>query len=111
MLPNKETVLHEGMTLPELQAYIKERCAVNGWDKDSLELKFLLFSEEVGELAKAIRRHRHIYDEKGQKDEQLAEEFADVLSYLIDLANLSGVDLDKAIRDKTAKNLGRDWKY
>jgi NTP pyrophosphatase (non-canonical NTP hydrolase) len=115
MLPNKEHVLRENMPLSELQAYIKEMCALNGWDNDSIELKYLLFSEEVGELAKAIRRHRHIYDETGAqgglRDEHLAEEFADVLSYLMDLANMAGVDLDKALREKTEKNLGREWTY
>ncbi|RMG73622.1 MAG: RS21-C6 protein, partial [Bacteroidetes bacterium] len=73
---------------------------------------FLLFMEEVGELAKAIRRHRDLYTETGTPPpapEALAEEFADVLSYLMELANRHQVDLTDAYRDKEAQNAARDW--
>lgn len=43
-------------TLPELQIYMDETCKERGWTKDSYAEKFLLFTEEVGELAKAIRK-------------------------------------------------------
>lgn len=52
---------------------------------------FLWFSEEVGELAEAIRR-RHELTPTMVKDE-----FADVLAWLMSLANLSGVDMEDAI--------------
>lgn len=45
---------------------------------------FLWFAEEVGELARAIKR--------GEK-QNLVEEFGDVLAWLSTLASLSGVDL------------------
>jgi NTP pyrophosphatase (non-canonical NTP hydrolase) len=57
---------------------------------------FLWFSEEIGELAEAIARR-----ERGDGDEQnLREEFADVLAWLATLANITGVDLTDAIRQK-----------
>jgi len=49
---------------------------------------FLWFAEEVGELASAIA--------KGQRAE-LEAEFADVLAWLVTLANVEGVDLERAI--------------
>jgi NTP pyrophosphatase (non-canonical NTP hydrolase) len=52
---------------------------------------FLWLSEEIGELAAAIA--------KGTREEQ-AEEFADVLAWLVTLANVAGVDLTEAIRAK-----------
>lgn len=48
---------------------------------------FLWFVEEVGELARALKR--------GER-ENLREEFADVLAWLSTLASLSGVDLEEA---------------
>jgi len=52
---------------------------------------FMWFVEEVGELATALH---------GDDPANTAEEFADVLAWLCTLANINGVDLDKAIRDK-----------
>src|SRR5437016_1775949 len=103
-------ILNEKPTLQDLQQYIKELCRERGWDKDSYLEKFLLFSEEVGELAKAIRKTKGLYDEKAKPGEMmLAEEFADVLSYLLDLANYFNIDLEKAFREKEQINASRRW--
>jgi len=59
--------------------------------KRGLEKTFLWFVEEVGELAEALR--------KG-KGEDMEEEFADVLAWLVSLANLANVDLEKATLKK-----------
>jgi NTP pyrophosphatase (non-canonical NTP hydrolase) len=57
---------------------------------------FLWFSEEVGELAHALGKL-----EKGTPDRaNLDEEFADVLAWLATLANIAGVDLERAIHAK-----------
>jgi NTP pyrophosphatase (non-canonical NTP hydrolase) len=55
---------------------------------------FLWFAEEVGELASALA--------KGDDRENLTEEFADVLAWLVTLANVEGVDLEEAIKKFTA---------
>jgi len=49
------------------------------------------FSEEVGELTRALRR--------GQRAE-LEGEFADVLAWLVSLASIAGVDVEAAARKK-----------
>ncbi len=98
-------------TLPELQQYMDEICKERGWTKDSYAEKFLLFTEEVGELAKAIRKTQGLYQEKAKpKHLELEEEFADVLSYLLDLANYFQVDLKTAFREKERVNSTRKWK-
>lgn len=106
-------VLPNNASLQQFQTYIKEVCAERGWDKNNhLEL-FLLFSEEVGELAKAIRNHVDLYQEEGnsKRDKfQLEEEFSDVFAYLLDLANHFDVDLDTAFRKKEEINAKRNWK-
>ena len=97
-------------TLPELQQYMDETCKERGWTKDNYAEKFLLFTEEVGELAKAIRKNQGLYREKAkQKHLDLEEEFADVLSYLLDLANYFHVDLETAFREKEELNASRIW--
>lgn len=52
---------------------------------------FLWLSEEVGELAAALREGTH---------EELAAEFADVLAWLVTLANVCEVDLTGALEAK-----------
>lgn len=104
--------LREHPTLHDLQKHIAEVCRERGWDQNSYTEKFLLFSEEVGELAKAMRVANGLYGEKAkdaQKRFELEEEFADVLNYLLDLANTFDVDLEKAYREKHRVNESRVW--
>src|SRR5713226_3013931 len=102
--------LPENPTLKELQHYVAEVCQERGWTKDSPAEKFVLFIEEVGELAKAIRKAAGLYEEQAkQRDMSLEEEFADVLSYLLDLANCFQVDLEQAFRAKEQINQSRTW--
>lgn len=92
-------------TLTELQQHLDQTCRENGWDKNTVAEVFLLFNEEVGELAKEIRLHTGFKGEaKPESDENLREEFADVLNYLMELANRFNVDLTDAYYDKHAKN-------
>ena len=81
------------MTLGELQDRIRtlygEKDAARG-----IEGTFMWFLEEVGELAGALRG--------GTRDEAELE-FADVLAWLVTLANGKGIDLDAAIERKYGK--------
>jgi NTP pyrophosphatase (non-canonical NTP hydrolase) len=102
--------LPEHPTLKDLQNYMDEVCKERGWVKDTYAEKFLLFTEEVGELAKAIRKAVGLYNEQAkQKNTELEEEFADVLSYLLDLANYFQIDLETAFREKEGVNESRRW--
>ena len=97
-------------TLRVLQDYLAQVCKERGWTKDSPSEKFVLFIEEVGELAKAIRKKSGLYDEPSkQQTFAVEEEFADVLSYLLDLANCHDVDLEAAFRAKEKINESRTW--
>jgi NTP pyrophosphatase (non-canonical NTP hydrolase) len=97
-------------TLRVLQDYLEQVCRERGWTKDSPSEKFVLFIEEVGELAKAIRKRSGLYNEPSKQQAfALEEEFADVLSYLLDLANCYGVDLEAAFRAKEKINESRTW--
>lgn len=102
--------LKDDPTLKELQDYIALVCEERGWTKDSPSEKFVLFIEEIGELAKAMRKAAGLYAEQAKPNAlSLEEEFADVLSYLLDLANCFQVDLEQAFRAKERVNQSRTW--
>ncbi len=44
-----------------------------------------------------------------QNKDELAGELADVALYLLQLASISGIDLEQAILDKLETNAGRQW--
>jgi NTP pyrophosphatase (non-canonical NTP hydrolase) len=52
---------------------------------------FMWLMEEMGELAAALRDGTH---------QQQMEEFADVLAWLVTIANVAGVDLTEAVQRK-----------
>ena len=56
-----------------------------------LEGTYLWFAEEVGELTRALRR---------DNQENLEEEFADTLAWLVTLASMRGVDMEVAVELK-----------
>lgn len=102
--------LPENPNLKDLQQYVAQVCQERGWTKDTPSEKFMLFVEEVGELAKAMRKSAGLYDEAARpRIISLEEEFADVLSYLLDLANCYRVDLEAAFRAKEQVNQSRQW--
>lgn len=99
-----------GTTLKELQQHIDAVCKERGWDKNSVPETFLLFTEECGELAKAIRKETAFKGEKKpETKDNLVEEFADVLNYLMELANRFDVDLTEAYFKKHKINQERTW--
>ena len=104
--------LKQPPTLREIQSYVRDMCQERGWDKDSYLVKMLLLTEELGELAKAMRHQAKIYPEPAKRKTPriLADEFADVLSYVCDLANYFDVDLEQAFRAKESRNRKRTWK-
>jgi len=49
------------------------------------------------------------WQERPNDKAALAGELADVALYLLQLASISGIDLEQAILDKLAHNKGREW--
>src|SRR5687767_14941121 len=78
------------VTLAELQDMIRDTYGAKD-ARRGIDGTFMWFMQEVGELATALRG--------GTADER-AHEFADVLAWLATLANVSGVRLDEAMRQK-----------
>ena len=78
------------MTIEDLQALIEKMYS----DKDrerGTAATFLWLAEEIGELAAALR--------EGTQEEKEAE-FADVVAWLVTLANINDVNLTEALEAK-----------
>lgn len=71
-------------------------------------------SEEVGELARVISREfgeqSYKSEPKKERKELLREEIADTLFVLICIANQTGTDLEKALKESIDKKSDRDKK-
>lgn len=88
--PDSEADSTDEVSLADFQRLIRrmymEKDAARGVDGT-----FMWLMEEVGELASALR--------EGTPQDQ-AEEFADVLAWLTTIANVVGIDLSQAVRNK-----------
>jgi deoxyadenosine/deoxycytidine kinase/NTP pyrophosphatase (non-canonical NTP hydrolase) len=73
-------------------------------------LNFMLLQEEVGKLARAFAQRWIARATGSPPDAQPAihEEMADVLAYLLKLANCAGVDLEAAYLEKMRRSQGRE---
>ncbi len=83
------------MQIHEFQQLILEKYGKRDRDR-GIPATFMWFVEEVGELATALSNN----DIRNRE-----EEFADVFAWLCTLANISGVDMEKAIEKYTKGNI------
>jgi NTP pyrophosphatase (non-canonical NTP hydrolase) len=96
-------------TLADYQKLGKQLIIERGFDNETVPEVFTIFVEEVGELAKAIRKANGQKTDKNSKHHDVEEEAADVFWLLIDLCNRLDIDLEKAFREKEEKNKTRNW--
>ena len=92
----------------------QQLCEMKGWNKAPINTVWLLFTEEIGELASAIRQYTkvgatlivevaslttspQVYQKTNLQKERGTDvqmEMGDVFSYLFQLASMLNVDLD-----------------
>ena len=104
--------INERSSVVVLQQYIHDMVVRRGFDKESPRDVLLLMVEEVGELAKALRKYLGLKSDEDRKDRYpaLEGELADVFIYLLDLANLLNISLFHALYEKEQENEKRSWK-
>ena len=113
-------VLPPGPSMANFQQYIKDLEAFHGWDDVDLVHNVFLMVEEVGELAKGIRKYEKLFDEEAKRGEDtrpdagparenVAEEIVDVFNYLLAIANRLDIDVEAAFRAKNGLNVERVW--
>lgn len=94
------TNTHPQLTIAGLQKLIRDRYH----DTDSARGTpgtFMWLMEEVGELATSLHECAPDMSPTPEQRANLEEEFADVLAWLVTLANINGVDLNKALTKYT----------
>jgi NTP pyrophosphatase (non-canonical NTP hydrolase) len=96
-------------TLSQYQRLIKQLVIERGFDGETISEVFTLLVEEVGELAKAIRKQNGQKVDKNSQVHDVEEEAADVFWLLLDLCNRLEIDLAKAFDNKELKNSTRKW--
>ena len=102
-------ILKDNPTLKDYQGYIEEMIKERGFDKETIPEIFMLLIEEIGEMAKAARKHTNMKTDNNSRKPELEQEIADVFIYLLDICNYFNVDLEKAFRDKEEINKKRVW--
>ena len=96
-----------GNGLRGLQRYYERAAVRRGWDDESVQDTLLLMTEEMGELARAVRKTLGISRDQEWKGATVAEEIADLQLYLVHLASRVGIDIADAVTDKESVNEAR----
>jgi len=131
-LPELETVADVPATmhaaearrrLPDFQRWHQALDADKGFLTD-LYFNYIALTEEMGELGRALkeawRAQEALYAQVGNRREAqdralqerlpaIRDELADLLAYVLKLANYAGVDLEEAYLDKMRLNQDRLW--
>lgn len=99
--------------LPKIQKYINDVLYLRGFNSQSPQDKMLLLTEEIGELAKAIRKSATsmaIDCERIQNYDTVESEVADVFIVLLSLCNILKIDIYEAFIAKEKENTERKWR-
>lgn len=96
-------------SLSQLQAHVAQAELDRGFLAQSAVDKCLLLGEEVGELFKAVRRTSGLAIDPQSDVGDIGSELADILNYLLAIANRYQIDLGEAFVSKEAVNQTRAW--
>lgn len=71
----------------------------------------LLLTEEIGELAKEVRKLEDLkLDVNKPNDRDIEGEIADVFIYILSMCEALNIDMLSAFKEKEEKNSNREWK-
>jgi NTP pyrophosphatase (non-canonical NTP hydrolase) len=98
------------MDIPELTQAMHDFVRAMGWYEPESPRPQTLRNLAVSLNLEACEVLEHFQWKDALDDPQgLADELADVALYLLQIASIAGIDLEKAILDKLARNYGRTW--
>ncbi len=115
--------LRDSSCLPAFQQFHRQLDSSKGFDPD-LFFNYILLTEEMGEVGSELvkiwgdAKHLEVNGRSAQDARQAAidrhrptlqAELADLLAYVLKIANYTGIDLEQAYVEKMERNLGRDW--
>jgi len=91
--------MNMGITISYLQEYIKSK----DFHPEQKEKYFMKLAEEIGELARAMRKDLRP-EQEGKVKETVEEELWDVVYYILAIANTYDINLEKVIPIKEKIN-------
>ena len=98
------------MDIQELTRLMHQFVQDKGWyDEDSIHPQTprnlaISLSIEAAEILELYQ-----WENEEINMDALESEVADVMLYLLQLASIQGIDIEKAVQKKLKKNYGRDW--
>lgn len=104
--------LNKADSLNTIQDYVNKVIEIRVGNNQSVEQKMLLLTEEVGELAKSIRKEKVnmlIDENKINNYDTIEGEVADVFIVLTSICNTLGINLFDAFYEKEKINVKRKW--
>ena len=105
--------LTEKDSLREVQNYINNINEIRGFNNQEVTKTMLLLTEEIGELAKAIRKEATDMATDVNKEynyDTVESEVSDVFYVLSCICNKLDIDIFTALQNKERKNIDRTWK-
>jgi NTP pyrophosphatase (non-canonical NTP hydrolase) len=98
------------MDLKQLENAMHEFVTAKGWYAADSTKPQTLRNLAISLTLEASEVLEHFqWSEDAQDQDALADELADVMLYLMQLASLSGIDLGEAVMAKLEKNYKRTW--
>ena len=103
--------INEKSSIIDLQKYVNDMIKVRGFENETPKDIMLLLTEEIGELAREIRKLSGIkMDIEKEYKTGASEEIADVFIYILSMCKVLNIDLLEAFKNKEKINLKRTWK-
>jgi NTP pyrophosphatase (non-canonical NTP hydrolase) len=87
------------------QNYYRRAAAQRGYERESTQNCLLLMVEEVGELARALRKKARLTRHGPAIQNAESLELADVFMYVIHMANILKIDLGEIVQQKELLNI------
>jgi NTP pyrophosphatase (non-canonical NTP hydrolase) len=98
------------MEISELTQAMHEFVATMGWYEQESPRPQTLRNLAISLNLEASEVMEHFqWDDRLLDQQSFSDELADVMLYLLQLASLSGIDLEKAVMSKLEKNYHRKW--
>ena len=103
--------INENTSLKEIQKYVNDMIEIRGFNEETPQDIMLLLTEEIGELAKEIRKTTSIkMDINKRKELDVEGEIADVFMYILSMCRVMNINLVEAFKNKENKNCEREWR-
>jgi NTP pyrophosphatase (non-canonical NTP hydrolase) len=101
----RHQVLPPSPAVRSFQHYYRRAAHQRGYSNENSKDCLLLMVEEVGELARALRKRAHLSRHGSDIMNQEALELADVFIYVVHMANILKLDLSEIVQQKELINI------